>query len=100
MRATLLRETQVDAEERAPEALTRNETEEKEKEKKVKTELEEWANKVHKEAVEAAAAMGGELKLTSKEGLEARLKQISDEVSHKAEEHLHQGQEAQKAKPD
>ncbi len=98
MRTTLLRETRVGAEERASEALTRNETEEKEK--KVKTELEGWASKVHKDAVVAAATMGGELKLTSKEGLEARLKQISDEVSHKAEEHLHQEQEAQKAKPD
>ncbi len=98
MRITLLRKTRVDAEERAPKAVTRNETEEKEK--RVKTELEEWANKVHKDAVVVAATTGGELKLTSKESLEARLKQISDEVSRKAEEHLHQGQEAQKAKAD
>lgn len=95
MRTILHRETQASAEERASEALTRNETEEKDK--KVKTELEEWANKVHKEAVEAAAMMGGELKLTSKEALEARLKQISDEVSREAEEQLHH---EQATKPD
>jgi hypothetical protein len=94
MRTILLRETQIGAEVRASEPLTLNESEEKEK--KTQTELEEWANKVQKEAVEAAAAMGGELKLSSKESLEVRLKQISDEVTRKVQEHLH---EVQKAKP-
>lgn len=91
MRTTLLRETRTGVEERASEPFTHKESEELEK--KVQTELEEWANKVHKDAVEAAAAMVGELKLTSKEGLEARLKQISDEVTRKAQEHLHQEDE-------
>jgi len=80
MRTLLLRATRIGAEERASEPLTHKE-------------FEEWANKVHKDAVEAAAAMVGEFKLTSKEGLEARLKQISDEVTRKALEHLHQEHE-------
>ena len=91
MRTTLLRESRIGMEERASEPLTHKESEELEK--KGQTELEEWANKVHKDAVEAAAATVGELKLTSKEGLEARLKQVSDEVTRKAQEHLHQEHE-------
>lgn len=91
MRTTLLRETRIGAEERASEPLTHKESEELEK--KVQTELEEWASKVHKDAVEAAAVMGGELKLIGKEGLEARLKQISEEITRKAQEHLHQEHE-------
>ncbi len=88
MRTTLLRESRTGVKERASEPLTHKESEELEK--KVQTELEEWADKVHKDAVEAAAMMGGELKLTSKEALEARLKQVSDEATRKAQEHLHQ----------
>ena len=88
MSTTLLRESRTGVKERASEPLTPEELE-----KKVQTELEEWADKVHKDAVEAAAAMGGELKLTGKEALEARLKQVSDEATRKAQEHLHQEQE-------
>ena len=91
MRTTLLTETQIGAEERASEPLPHKASEELEK--KVQTELEEWASKVHKDAVEAASGMVGELKLTGKEGLEARLKQISDEVTPKAQEHQHQEHE-------
>jgi hypothetical protein len=92
MRTILFKGTQTGAEERASETVAPSESEEKEK--KEQTELEGWANKVQKEAVEAAATMGGELKLTGKESLEVRLKQISDEVTRKAQEHLHEVQEA------
>jgi BMFP domain-containing protein YqiC len=95
MRNTLVKKTQTGAEEPASETVARSESEEKEK--KEQTELEEWANKVHKDAAGAAAAMGGELKLSSRETLEIRLKRLSDEVTRKVLERLRKEQEA---KPD
>jgi hypothetical protein len=92
MRTLLLQESQTGAEERAPETVARSESEEKEK--KEQTELEEWATKVHKDAAEAAAAMGGELKLSGKEALEIQLKLLSDEETRKVQERLRKEQEA------
>jgi BMFP domain-containing protein YqiC len=92
MRTILFKGTQIGAEARASETVARSESEEKEK--KEQTELEEWANKIHKDAAGAAAAMGGELKLSSKETLEIRLKRLSDEVTRKVLERLRKEQEA------
>lgn len=92
MHTTLLKETQTNTEERASEMGAGSES--TEKEKKEQTELEEWANKVHKDAAGAAATMGGELKLSSKETLEIRLKRLSDEETRKVQERLRKEQEA------
>ncbi len=91
MRTLLIEKTQIVVMERVSSALTSDETEEWEK--KEQTELEEWASKVQKEAVGAAAAMGGELKLSGKETLEIRLKQLSDEVTQRVQERLRKEQE-------
>ena len=92
MHTTLLKETQIGAEERASDVGAGSES--AEKEKKEQTELEEWANKVHKDAADAAAASGGELKLSGKETLEIRLKRLSDEETQKVQEPLRKEQEA------
>jgi uncharacterized protein YcbX len=92
MHTTLLKETQTNTEERASEMGAGSES--AEKEKKEQTELEEWANKVHKDAADAAAASGGELKLSGKETLEIRLKWLSDEETQKVQERLRKEQEA------
>lgn len=91
MRTILLQETQTGVEGRASETVALSESEEKEK--KEQTELEEWATKVHKDAAEAAAAIGGELKLSGKEALEIQLKLLSDEETRKVQERLHKEQE-------
>ena len=92
MHTTLLKETQTNTEERASEMGAGSGS--AEKEKKEQTELEEWANKVHKDAADAAAASGGELKLSGKETLEIRLKWLSDEETQKVQERLRKEQEA------
>jgi uncharacterized protein YcbX len=92
MHTTLLKETQTNTEERASEMGAGSES--AEKEKKEQTELEEWANKVHKDAADAAAASCGELKLSGKETLEIRLKWLSDEETQKVQERLRKEQEA------
>ena len=54
--------------------------------KKAQTEAEEWLNKVREDALVAAGEESGDLDVARKVGVEVRLKQISEEVTRRAQE--------------